>query len=233
MTFTNTLDWQFHARLTTRKVLGTLFTLRFFRHALTGAIRKHLVESLAFPLFDYASPVYNQLDDERVKKLETAMNACVRFVVGNIPRLGHVTPHRLALGWLSAKRRREYAICLQAFKVVAYGLPHYLTEHFNCRLSFDLDLRRSDRHPPQPFEPPPRRTEAFRHSFALEAMDLLNSLYWIDFSPSRIGTFKRTLRDTLFRRDISDWNLRVLNEGLPTRLRFPPPPPLELPRPRL
>ena len=132
------------------------------------------------------------------------MNVCVHFVVGNIPRRGHVTPHRLALGWLSAKQRCEYAICLQAFKVVAYGLRHYPTEHFNCGLSFDLDLRRSDRHPPQPFEPSLRRTEAFRHSFALEAMDLLNSLYWIDFSPSRIETFKRILRDTLFRHDISD-----------------------------
>ena len=69
----------------------------------------------------YASPVYHHLDDARIKKLETTSNACVRFVVGNIPRRGNVTPHRPALGWFSAARRREYAICLQVFKVVVNG----------------------------------------------------------------------------------------------------------------
>ena len=234
MTFTNSLDWQVHARLITCKVFGTLFTLRFFRHALSRGIRKYLVESLAFPLFDYASPVYHYLDDARVKKLETTMNACVRFVIGNIPRCGHVTPHRLALGWLSAARRREYAICLQAFKIVANGYTsQYLTERFNCRVLVDLDLRRSDRHPPQPFEPPPRRTEAYKHSFALRAMDLLNSIHCTSFSSSGITSFKRILRDAHFRRDIADWNLRVLNEGLPAHLRCPLPPPLVASRLRL
>ena len=160
------------------------------------------------------------LDDERVKKLETTMNGCFRFVVGNIPRLGQVTPHRLALGWLSATRRREYAICLQAFKVVANGHPQYLSDRFNGRVSVDLDLCRSERHPHQPFELPPRRTEAYKHSFALEEMDLLNSTHWSDFSPSRIASFKRTLRDTLFRCDIAGWNLRVL-WGLPNLLALP------------
>ena len=65
--FTNSLDWKIHARLVTRKVLGTLFTLRFFRHAFSPDIRKHLVVTLAFPLFHYASPVYNHVDKERVK----------------------------------------------------------------------------------------------------------------------------------------------------------------------
>ena len=148
VTFTNSLDWQVYARLVTRKVFGTLFNLRFFRHAISRDIRKHLVESFAFPIFDYASPVYNHLDDARVKKIETTMNACVRFVVGNIP--------------------------LQAFNIVANRHPEYLTERFNCRVLVDLDLRRSDRHPPQPFEPFPRRPEAYKHSFALRAMDLLN-----------------------------------------------------------
>ena len=183
MTFTNSLDWQVHARLVTRKVFRTHFTLRFFRQALSRDIRKHLVKSLAFPLFDYASPVYHHLDDARVKKLEMTMNACVRFVIGNIPRRGHVTPHRLALGWLSAARRCEYAICPQAFKIVANGHLQYLTERFNCRVLVNLDLRRSDRHPPQPFEPPPRRTEAYKHSFALRAMDLLNTIHCTSFPP--------------------------------------------------
>ena len=133
------------------------YTLRFFRHALSRDVRKHLAETLVFPQLDYAAPVYNHLDKTRVLMLERALKACVRFVVGNISRRNHVTPHRLALGWLSALRRRQYFIGLQAFKVIASGQPLYLTDRFACRLQ--VDLRRSTRRPPQPFEPPPCRTD--------------------------------------------------------------------------
>ena len=79
--------------------------LRFYSRALNRDNKKHLVESLILPRFDYACPVYHHLDNTRIKKLETALNTCVRFVVGSIPFRGHVTPHRFELSWLSALRR--------------------------------------------------------------------------------------------------------------------------------
>ena len=140
---------------------------------------------------------------------------------------------RLALGWLSALRRRQYFVGLQAFKVVANAHPHYLTGRFACRLDVDVDWHRSARRPPQPFEPPPRRTEAFKHSFALEAMDLLNCIQFTSFTLPNLLPFKQRLRDALFSRDVADWNARVRNEGLPTRLLYHLPPPAAPPRPRL
>ena len=121
--FTNTLDWQAHAKLVTRRVFASLYTLRFFRHALSRDTRKHLAETLVFPQFDYAALVYNHLDKMRVLMLERDLKACVRFVVGNIRHRDHVTPHQLALRWLSALRLRQYFIGLQAFKVVANAQP--------------------------------------------------------------------------------------------------------------
>ena len=190
--FTSTLNWRIH----------------------TKQVVKHLAESLLFPHFDYAAPVYH-LDKTRVLKLEKALKACVRFVVGNIPRRDHVTLHRLALGWLSAARRRQYFVGLQSFKVVANAYPSYLVDRFAYRLHVDLELRRSNRRPPQPFEPPLRRTEAFKHSFALEALDLLNSINFTSFTPAHLPLLKRTLRNALFSRDVADWNALVRNEGLP------------------
>ena len=157
----------------------------------------------------------------------------LRRLVGGIPRRDHITTYRLAFGWLSARRRCQYVIGLQAFKVVANANPPYLTERFNCRLNVDLDLPRSDRHPPQPFEPPPRRTEAYKHSLALDAMDLLNSIRFTNFAPANLSFFKRTLRETLFNRDVIDWNSRVRNEGQPTYLLYRLPTPAAIPRPRL
>ena len=83
-------------------------------------------------------------------------------MVGNIHHRDHVTPHRLVLGWLSALWRRQYFIGLQAFKVVADAHPSY---------------------------PPPPRTEAFKHSFALEAMDLINSIH---FTSLPLPTYRRS-----------------------------------------
>ena len=82
-------------------------------------------------------------------------------------------------------------------------------ECFACRLNVDLELRRSNRRPPQPIEPPPRQTEAFKHSFALEALDLLNSINFTSFTPAHLPLLKRTLRDALFNRYVADWNVRV------------------------
>ena len=212
--FTSTLNWHIHTKQVTLRVFGSLYSLRFFRHALSRDLRKHLAESLLFPHFDYAAPVYNHLDKTRVIKLENTLKACVRFVVGNIPRHDHVTPHRLALGWLSAART----------------IP---VDRFACRLNIDLEVGRSNRRPPQPFEPPPRRTEAFKHSFALEALDLLNSINFTSFTPGHLPLLKRTLRDALFNRDVADWNAHLSNEGLPTRLLFRTQTPLTQLRARL
>ena len=128
---------------------------------------------------------------------------------------------------------KAYFIGLQAFKVVANAHPLYLTQRFNCRLNVDLVLRLSDRHPPQSFELPPRRTEAYKHSFALEAMDLLNFIHYTNFTLANLPHFKRTVRDALFRRDVVDWNARVRNEGLPSCLSYHLPPPTAVPCPRL
>ena len=64
-------------------------------------------------------------------------------MVGSILRRGHVTPHRLALGWLSAQRRRQYFIGLRAFKIVANSYPPYLVGLLSCRVNVNFDLHRT------------------------------------------------------------------------------------------
>ena len=127
---TPTLDWKQHASEITRRVYCTLYTLRFHRRSLSRELRKSLVECLVFPRFDYACIVYHHLDDTRIGKIDVALRACVRFVVGCLPFLAHVIPHLLGLHWLSALRRREYFIGTLAYSVVANGTSAYLMECF-------------------------------------------------------------------------------------------------------
>ena len=119
-----------------------------------------MVESLIFPRFDYACVVYHHLDNTRIKRIQVTLKACVRFIVGRLPFLSHVTPHVLSLCWLSALRRREFFICTLTYSVVANDTPAYLTERFRRRQLIDVTVRRSDRRLQQPFVPHTPRTEA-------------------------------------------------------------------------
>ena len=184
------------------------------------------MESLVFPRFDYACAVYYYLDKTRFDKIQVMLKACVRFVVGRLPFLAHVTPHLLGLHWLSAHRRREYFIGTLTYAVVANDSPAYLTERFHRRQHVDLTVRHSVGRPPQAFVLPGSRTEAHKRSFTLEAMSLLNSVHVIDFAPRALQAFKQHLFETLFARDIADWMMRVRDERLPRCL-------LNIPRARL
>ena len=162
---------------------------------------------LVFSQFDYSAPIYNHLDKDPTDKLEKELMRAIRGRQNTSPRRHHAL----------------YACTssiLQAFKVVVNAHPSYLSEGFHYRLNVDLDLRRSDRCPPQPFKPPRRRTETYKHSFALKAMDLLNSIYFTDFTSTNVPLFKRILRDVLFSRDVIDWNARVRNKGLSSYLLY-------------
>ena len=75
-------------------------------HALQP-LRKNLIQTLALPHFDYCSIVFMNFDKTRTLALQTAQNACVHFIFGNIPYIPtadittHVTHRRLELGCLS------------------------------------------------------------------------------------------------------------------------------------
>ena len=137
-------------------------------------------------------------------------------MVGRLPFLAHITPHLFGLHWLSAIRRREYFIGTLAYSVVSSDAP--LSERFRRRLTIDVIVCRSDRHPPQAFAPSTSRTEALKHSFTLKAMSLLNSISVTVFTPLALSSFKRSLFDTLFARVMADWARRVRDERLSRRL---------------
>ena len=55
-------------------------------------LKKYLVQSLLFPLFDYADSVYQDLTDESAYKLQKVQNSCVRFIC-NILKYDHISPY--------------------------------------------------------------------------------------------------------------------------------------------
>lgn len=86
--------------------------LRHIRHSLTHSLGKNLVETfLVFLLFDSAYALYHDLVDVTQElRVNRLMNACVRFIQGNIPWRSHVAPYRVGLDWRFPKSRRELCI---------------------------------------------------------------------------------------------------------------------------
>ncbi|CAB0042904.1 unnamed protein product [Trichogramma brassicae] len=127
---TPTLNWEAHTSGIVSRCHYALFSLRYYRHALSQSIRKTLAVTLVLPHLDYAVAVYDSVTNEQNLRLQRVQNACVRFVYGSFPRTAHVTPYRLALGWLSVRRRRELRIALLALEILRSGSPPQLRAPF-------------------------------------------------------------------------------------------------------
>ncbi|CAB0039402.1 unnamed protein product [Trichogramma brassicae] len=127
------LSWNLQMNRVSSSVHHVLHALRHNRHALPHALRQRLVAALVFPYLDYAAPLILDLDAHNSAKLHRLHNSAVRFVFGNIPYNAHVTPYRLALGWLSSRRRCEYIAVLLALKIISTREPRGLAELFTVR----------------------------------------------------------------------------------------------------
>ncbi|CAB0043184.1 unnamed protein product [Trichogramma brassicae] len=162
---------------------------------------------------DYAAAVYNALTVAQNLKLQRLQNACVRFVFGFIGWRDHVTPYRLALGWLSVRRRREYLIALLAINIIRNRSPASLASRF-ILTSSRPGLRRSARRraPPLCYTAP--RTSTMNRSFVITASRILNELpFPIDLTD--VACDHRTaLYDHFLSLDRADWTDRCLAEGL-------------------
>ncbi|CAB0042610.1 unnamed protein product [Trichogramma brassicae] len=120
---TPTLNWEAQTSSIISRCHFALFSLRYYRRALSQSVRKTLATALVLPHLDYAPAVYDSVTQEQNLRLQRVQNACVRFVYGSIPRTAHITPYHLALGWLSVRRRREMRIALLALEILRGGSP--------------------------------------------------------------------------------------------------------------
>ena len=230
---TLSLNWEEHVNRLSAHVFSSLHSLRFYKHALTRSLRKRLVESLIFPHFDYCCAVYHSLTVKQNLRLHRLLNACVRYVYGSIPWNARVTPYRLALGWLSVSRRREYLVGSLAFKVSTFGEPSYLLERL-VPVHTRSEIRRSQRTGGGYFIPFNARTETLRGSFAHTAVRVVNSLGSAVSSDITPGEFQSRLWAHLFSLDRDEWSELARREGLatlPPQLRDSPS--RDVPRARL
>uniref|UniRef100_A0ABD2WVG3 Uncharacterized protein n=1 Tax=Trichogramma kaykai TaxID=54128 RepID=A0ABD2WVG3_9HYME len=191
-----------------------LHALRHNRHALPHALRQRLVTALIFPYLDYAAPLILDLDALNSAKLYRLLNSAVRFVFGNIPYNAHVTPYRLALGWLSSRRRCEYIAILLALKIISTWEPRGLAGLFTVRERRPDEIATRSR--AVRLVVSSTNTATLRKGFVASVSRLINSLPFIEDPrcPPPLALLKAQIHNHLYLLDVQDWRHRCEVEGL-------------------
>ncbi|CAB0037066.1 unnamed protein product [Trichogramma brassicae] len=176
-------------------------------------VRKTLATALVLPHLDYAPAVYDSVTQEQNLRLQRVQNACVRFVYGSIPRTAHVTPYRLALGWLSVRRRREMRIALLALEILRGGSPSQLRTPFKL-LADHPEIRTSPRRIRPLVYYNAKRTGALTKSFTHTASRILSALPFEITLANPASTYKKLIFNHLFSLDKNYWKTRCTTENL-------------------
>ncbi|KAJ8732167.1 hypothetical protein PYW08_014897 [Mythimna loreyi] len=187
------LDWRKQVTNVSQKVTGTLRSLYRLKNFLPAHIKALLVQSLIFPLIDYADVCYYDLNADLLNKLDRLLNNCIRFVF-NLRKYDHVSEHRSLLKWLPIRQRRALRALTTLFSFLCNpSSPSYLMSEIQFLGSgHNKNLRSSNN---RLLQCPLHRSGLIHSSFFVQAISLWNTLPPnIRMATSRLS-FKQKARD--------------------------------------
>ena len=215
------LNWKPHITFITNKIYATLRSLNFHSKSLNVPLRKQLIQTLALPHFDYASIKFMNSDKSRSLALQTAKNACIRFIFGNITHIpmanitSHITHRRSHLSWLSIASHHHLKLASFAYSVLTKKHPSYLSTHLNYTPK-PLHMRRPKRTPPQEFDYVAPRKAAWENFFTVSAKELPYSLAITEFDVRRLKEFKTWCFQLFLLLEIESWHSKYFWRLSPT-----------------
>ena len=187
----SSLSWVPQVNRIARKIRSVLYRLRRMSPFTDIPLRKTLVSTLIFPIFDYCAAIYGDLSGRLDSKLQVLLNSCVRYVF-QLSWREHITPYRLQLQWLSARNRRLYLSTRLLHKILTTSAPGYLKN----LISLNVPRYTPRRVGPQ-ISVPFTSSQQLRDSFSIHSSYFWNSLpASLRLSPT-VNSFKYNLRSFL------------------------------------
>ncbi|CAD6222094.1 GSCOCG00011716001-RA-CDS [Cotesia congregata] len=113
----DTLTWSLQVSEICKKTMIILAQLKMNGKAFSFAVRKRLVTTLIFPVFDYCAAVYTDLTAQQQLRLQRKLNACVRYIF-KLSRFEHVTRYYKELCWLTLSSRRTFFMSCLIYKAL-------------------------------------------------------------------------------------------------------------------
>ena len=166
-----TLSWNEHIREMARRISGVLWRLKYNKKCLSIPLRKQLVTSLVFPIFDYCGAVFTDLTGQQKLKLKRIMNSCVRFIF-DLRKDEHITEWYTRLNWLAADERLRFLTGCFLHTILGTNTPLYIASHIHWNTN--RRARAMTEHPV--LVVPSCRTATFQKSFRVAAPEFWNSL---------------------------------------------------------
>lgn len=192
----NNLSWTDQVSYIHKKVFQCLYQFRRLCFEPSLEVRKLLVSTLIFPLFDYACAAFCDVNKTLLDKLQLAQNACIRYIF-KLRLDEHVTGYYKQVGWLKIKERLDYNIISLADKILRRKEPDYLYDKFIPMSNVHL---RQTRYGDSILQLPIHRTVTYTHSFHVEAIRKLNALAWNIRFCNNNKLFLRRLKEELLKR---------------------------------
>lgn len=123
--FDERMSWTRHVTSVCGRVYWLLHRLWKIAWAVPQKTRLTMVKALVFPTISYGITVIRSMSSKCMLKLERALNACTRFVLGRrkYERLGH--ERNVILG-CTLKTYIDRVMCETLFKILRTGEPQYL-----------------------------------------------------------------------------------------------------------
>lgn len=125
LTLSNTLYWLKYVAGISQYVHKSIRLLRFYKGSLFFPLHNHLIETLIFPIVDYAATVCYTLPVSENLRFHRLQNFCVRYVYDNIPCMVHVTPCLITPSWLPPASLCDYFLMTLTCTVVSNSLQGF------------------------------------------------------------------------------------------------------------
>lgn len=193
---TNTLSWNEQVDYVHKRVYQSLYQFKRLVFKPPVHVKKQLVMSLIFPLFDYAIAAYCDINVTLIDKLQKAQNACIRYIY-DLRLDDHVTRYYKDLNWLKVKERIELNVLNVCYKVLKYRKPEYLFKNYSYMSNVHL---RETRFGDMILQVPLHRTVIYNNSFHVKSIRLMNLLTESVRQSVNDKSFSRKVKEILIQR---------------------------------
>ncbi|CAG9794380.1 unnamed protein product [Diatraea saccharalis] len=172
-----------------KKLHFSLHSLKCLQNFLPLKTKISLVQTLLFPILDYADACYLDATEELLNKLERLQNVCIRFIFG-LRKYDHISQFRSQLKWLPIRHRRNAHVLSTLYNILYNpSAPSYLRNLFHLSRAQDKPCRSNVR---TSLAIPTHHSDFFSYSFTVHAARLWNALPY-EFNLTGIK--------------LSDWNI--------------------------
>lgn len=163
--FDDMFTWSTQIDNICRQVYSSLNRLWKIAWAIPFKTRLRMVKSLVIPFLTYGYPVFSNISKTLQNKLNAALNACTKFVLGTkkFDRLGN---NRYIILGCNLNDYYNRLMCMCMFRVCKLKEPDYLVSHINFSVSTRTRQLTTIR----------RRTASFNNMFFIKGVKLWNNL---------------------------------------------------------